>query len=64
MPPPDTPGLIVPAYVPDEETKAAAEVLKMLQKQQPTAGPHGNSNLSTPTGEAEYFKDGGLKKTV
>ena len=24
MPPPDTPGLIVPAYVPDEETKAAA----------------------------------------
>ena len=29
MPPPDTPGLIVPAYAPDEETKAAAEVLKM-----------------------------------
>ena len=24
MPPPDTPGLIVPAYAPDEETKAAA----------------------------------------
>ena len=39
MPPPDTPGLIVPAYAPDEETKATAEVLKMLQKQQPAAGP-------------------------
>ena len=64
MPPPDTPGLIVPAYVPDEETKAAADVLKMLQKQQPTAGPHGSSNLSTPPGEAEYFKGGGLMKTV
>ena len=24
MPPPDTPGLIVPAYAPGEETKAAA----------------------------------------
>ena len=64
MPPPDTPGLIVPAYAPDEETKAAAEVLKMLQKQQPTAGPHGSSNLSTPPGEAEYFEGGGLMKTV
>ena len=64
MPPPDTPGLIVPAYAPDEETKAAAEVLKTLQKQQPTAGPHGSSNLSTPPGEAEYFKGGGLMKTV
>ena len=30
MPLPDTPGLIVPGYVPDEETKAAAEVLEML----------------------------------
>ena len=60
MPPPDTPGLIVSAYAPDEETKAAAEVLKMLQKQQPTAGPHGSLNLSTPPGEAEYFKGGGL----
>ena len=55
MPPPDTPGLIVPAY---------AEVLEMLQKQQPTAGPHGNSNLSTSPGEAEYFEGGGLMKTV
>ena len=64
MPPPDTPGLIVLACVPDEETKAAAEVLKMLQKQQPAAGPHGSSNLSTPPGEAEYFEGGGLMKTV
>ena len=55
MPPPDTPGLIVPVYVPDEETKADAEVLKTLQKQ-PTAGPHGSSNLSTAPGEAEYFE--------
>ena len=30
----DTPGLIVPAYTPDEETRATAEVLKTLQKQQ------------------------------
>ena len=64
MPPPDTPGLIVPAYAPDEKMKAAAEVLKMLQKQQPAAGPHGSLNLSTPPGEAEYFEGGGLIKTV
>ena len=59
IPPPDTPGLIVPAYAPDEETKATAEVLKTLQKQQPAAGHHGSSNLSTPPGEAEYFEGGG-----
>ena len=64
MPPPDTPGLIVPAYAPDEETKATAEVLKMLQKQQPAAGHHRSSNLSTPPGEAEYFEGGGLMSTV
>ena len=64
MPPPDTPGLIVPAYAPDEETKVAAKVLKTLQKQQATAGPHGSLNLSTPPGEAEYFEGGGLMKTV
>ena len=40
IPPPDTPGLIVPAYPPDEKTKAATEVLEMLQKQQPAAGYH------------------------
>ena len=64
MPPPDTPGLIVPAYAPDEETKAAAEVLETLQKQQPTAGPKGSSNLSMCPGEAEYFEGRGLMKTV
>ena len=64
IPPPDTPGLIVPAHAPDEETKSAAEVLKSLQKQQPAASPHGSSNLSTPPGEAEYFEGGGLMKTV
>ena len=36
----DTPGLIVPAYTPDEETRVAAEVLKILQKQQPATGHH------------------------
>ena len=58
------PGLIVPAYVPDKETKATAEVLKMLQKQQPAAGHHGSLNLSTPPGEAEYFKGWGLMRNV
>ena len=64
IPPSDTPGLIVPAYAPDEETKAAAEVLETLQKQQPVAGHHGSSNLSTPPGKAKYFKGGGLMRTV
>ena len=64
MPPPDTPGLIGPAYALDKETKAAAEVLESLQKQQPAAGPHRSSNLSKPPGEAEYFEGGGLMKTV
>ena len=64
MPPPDTPGLIVPAYASDEETKAAAEVPKSLQKQQPAAGLHGSLNLSTPPGEADYFEVRGLMKTV
>ena len=59
IPPPDTPN-----YAPDEETKAAAEVLEMLQKQQPAAGHHGSSNLSKPPGEAQYFKGRGLMRTV
>ena len=42
MPPSDTPGLIVPAYVRDEETKATGEVLEILQKQQPAACHHGS----------------------
>ena len=51
----DTPGLIVPAYKPDEETRAAAEVLETLQKQQPATGHHQSSNLLTSPGKAEYF---------
>ena len=64
MPAPDNPGLIFPAYAPDEETKATVEVLETLQKQQPAAGHHGSSNLSTPPGEPEYFKGRGLMRTV
>ena len=36
----DTLGLIVPAYAPDEDTRATAEVLETLQKQQPAIGHH------------------------
>ena len=36
----DTLGLTVPAYAPDEETRATAEVLKTLQNQQPADGHH------------------------
>ena len=64
MPPPDAPGPIIPTYTPDEETRAAAEVLKMLQKQQPTASLPKNSSLLTPPDEANYFKGGGLMETV
>ena len=39
MPPPDAPELTIPTYVPDEETKAVTEVLKVPQKQLPTASP-------------------------
>ena len=34
IPPSDTPGLVVPAYAPDKETRATAEALKTLQNQQ------------------------------
>ena len=61
MPPPDAPGPIIPTYAPDKETRAAAE---MLQKQQLTAGLPKGSGLSTPPGEADYFKGWGLMKTV
>ena len=47
IPPPDTPGLIVPAHMPDEETKAAAEVLESLQKQQPAASPWKLESVNT-----------------
>ena len=64
MPTPDAPGPIIPTYAPDEETRAAAEVLKMLQKQQPTASLPKSSSLSTPPDEADYFEGGGLMETV
>ena len=33
MPPPDAPGPIIPTAALDEETRAAAETLKVLQRQ-------------------------------
>ena len=60
----DTLGLTVPAYAPDEATRATAEVLKTLQNQQPATGHHQSLNLSTPPGEAEYFEGRGLIRTV
>ena len=60
MSPPDALGPTIPTYAPDEETRAAAEVLEMLQKQQPTASLPKGSGLSTPPGEADYFEGGGF----
>ena len=60
----DALGLTVPAYAPDEETRATAEVLKTLQKQQPGTGHHQSSNLSALPGEIEYFEGGELMRTV
>ena len=59
MPPLDAPGSGIPSFAPDEETRAAAETLKALQGQQQTAGLPENSSLSTPPGEADYFKGEG-----
>ena len=64
MPPPDAPGPIIPTYALNKETRAAAEVLEMLQKQQPTASLPKGSGLSTPPGEADDFKGGVLMRTV
>ena len=64
MPPPDAPGPSIPTYAPDEETRAAAKVLEMLQKQQPTAGLPKGLGLSTTHGEADIFKGGILMETV
>ena len=64
MPPPDAPGPIIPTYAPDKETRAATEVLKVLQKQQPTASLPKSSSLSSPPGEADYFEGEGLMETV
>ena len=38
MPAPHAPGSIIPTSAPDEETRTAAETLKVLQRQQLTAG--------------------------
>ena len=59
MPPPDAPGPIIPTYAPDEETRAAAEVLKMLQKQQPTASLPKSSSLPTTLVKLIILKVGG-----
>ena len=64
MPPPDAPGPIIPTYAPVKETRATAEVLKMLQKQQPTASLPKSSSLLTPPYEANYFEGGDLMETV
>ena len=64
MPPPDASGPIIPTYSPDKETRAAAKVLEMLEKQQPTANLPKSSSLSTPPGDADYFEGEGLMETV
>ena len=64
LPPPDAPGSSIPTFAPDEETRAAAETLEALQRQQWTAGLLENSSLLTPPGEADYFKGEGLMETV
>ena len=64
MPPPDAPGPIIPTYAPDKETRAATEVLEVLQKQQPTASLSKSSSLLTPPGEANYFEGEELMETV
>ena len=50
--------------VPDEEARVTTEVLQTLNKQQPGAGHHLCLTQSTPPGEAEYFKGGGLMRNI
>ena len=64
MPPPDASGPIIPIDTQDEETRAAAEVFEMLQKQQLTANLPKSSSLLTLPGEADYFEGGGLMETI
>ena len=64
MPPPDAPGPIISTYALDKKTRALAEVLETLQKQQPTASLPKSLSLSTPPGEANYFKGWGLMETI
>ena len=56
MPPPDAQGSCILTFAPDEETRAAAETLESLQGHQGTVSLPENTTLSTPPGEAEYFK--------
>ena len=64
MPPPDAPGSIIPTSAPDEDIRAAIETLKVLQRQQTTAGLLKGSSLLTPPGEADYFEGEGLMEAV
>ena len=64
MPPPDASGSGIPIFAPDKETRAATETLEALQGQQWTAGLPENSSLSTPPGEADYFKGEGQMENV
>ena len=64
MPQPEAPGSCIPTFAPNEETRAAAETLEALQGHQRVTGLPENSSLSTPPGEAEYFKGRGLMETV
>ena len=64
VPPPDDPGPIIPTSAPYEETRAAAETLKVLQRQQPSAGLPKGSSLLTPPGEADNVEGEGLMETV
>ena len=63
MPPPDAPGSNIPTSAPDKETRAAAETLEALQRQQWTAGLPGSFSLLTPPGEADFFEGEGLMET-
>ena len=64
MPPPVASGSGIPTFALDEGTRAVAETLEALQGQQQTAGLPENSSLSTPPGEADYFKGDGLIENV
>ena len=55
MPPPDALGSGIQTSTPDEETRAATETLKALQRQKQTAGLPENSSLLTPPSEADYL---------
>ena len=64
MPTPDSQRSCLPTLASDEETKAAAQTLELLKGHQETASLPENTNLSTPPGEAKYFKGEGLKEAI